>query len=327
MHCNRFILVLCMGIWMIVVNAQSSSDVQSYIERYKRIALEQEKAYGIPASITLAQGILESGAGKSILTQRANNHFGIKAYGDWDGGVYYAWDDERTKSPFRQYATAEESFKDYALFLKNNSRYRSLFTKSVYDYRAWATGLQHAGYATADGYAKALIGYIDAYRLYNMNGGVKLKPGKTVTIVSYVTEGQPVFGEDCRLDETEETEEQKNILKVMHRVVVEINDVRCTVLYPGETLASISQKYDIPKSKLLDYNETGNESDMQEGDIVFLEKKKNKYTGAQDYYLVKSDDTLYAISQKFGIKVASLAKMNDKDLFSTLAEGEMLELK
>ena len=138
--------------------AQSSSDIQSYITQYRQIALEQERRYGIPASITLAQGILESGAGKSMLTRNANNHFGVKAFGGWTGEVFLAWDDERQKSRFRKYSSAMESFRDHALFLRNNSRYRSLFANSVYDYRAWAIGLQRAGYATAGNYAKALIG-------------------------------------------------------------------------------------------------------------------------------------------------------------------------
>ena len=107
--------------------AQSSSDIQSYIMQYRQIALEQERHYGIPASITLAQGILESGAGKSMLTRNANNHFGVKAFGGWTGDIYLAWDDERQKSRFRKYSSAMESFRDHALFLRNNNRYRSLF--------------------------------------------------------------------------------------------------------------------------------------------------------------------------------------------------------
>ncbi|WP_455663870.1 glucosaminidase domain-containing protein [Phocaeicola sp.] len=309
------------------VCAQSFSDIQLYIAKYKSIALEQEKEFGIPASITLAQGILESGAGMSMLTRNTNNYFGIKAYGGWTGKIYYAWDDEREKSPFRIYDSAEDSFRDHALFLKNNSRYKTLFTKSVYDYRGWAHGLQRAEYATAGNYAKALIGYIDAYKLYAVNGGVKLNPGKIVTIVKYVNQEQPVFGADCQIDESEETEEEKTVVSALKHFVVEINEVRCTILYPGETLSSISQKYDIPKYKILEYNEVADEKDLKESDIIFLEKKRTKYQGAQDYYRVKVGDTLYGVSQQFGIRLANLAKMNDKGFFSTLKEGEELILK
>lgn len=306
--------------------AQSSADISAYISQYKQVALEQEKKYGIPAPITLAQGILESGAGKSMLTRNANNHFGVKAFGGWTGPVYLAWDDEKQKSRFRSYSSAMESYRDHSLFLKNNSRYNSLFTKSVYDYRAWAIGLQKAGYATSGTYAKALIGLVDAYRLYAINGGVKLRAGKTVTITKVITSEIPV-DLDCQMDESEESEEEKEVKDIIKRFVVEINDVRCTILYPGESLASISQKYDIPQYKILEFNEISDESILNEGDIVYLQKKKKKYTGIQDYYRVKDDDTLYGISQQFGIMMSSLAKMNNKDMFSRLQEGERLMLK
>ena len=317
-----FMLFYCLD-----VEAQSSSDIQSYISQYKQIALDQEKAYGIPAPITLAQGILESGAGKSGLTRNANNHFGIKAYGGWTGRIYLAWDDEATKSKFRWYNSASESFKDHSVFLKNNSRYRSLFTKSVYDYRGWANGLQRAGYATSPTYAKALIGYIDAYKLYAINGGVKLRPGKTVTITRTITREELVQRKDLQMDDSEESEEQESFERTIQKFVVEINGIRCTILYPGETLSSIAMKYDIPKSELLEFNETTNEEDIKEGDIVFIGKKKKKYDGAQDYYKAREGETLYSVSQQFGIRLASLSKMNQKNSFAILSEGEKIKLK
>lgn len=323
-------LFLFMGILLLYWHTcygQSSTDIQSYITQYKEIALEQEQQYGIPASITLAQGILESGAGKSSLTHNTNNHFGIKAFADWTGPVYLAWDDEQQKSRFRKYPSAIDSFKDHSMFLKKNNRYRNLFSISVYDYRAWAIGLQKAGYATADNYAKALIGFIDAYKLYTLNGGVKLKAGKTVTITTIITPSTPTFDTEYIMNETEESEEEKLVKNVIKRFVVEINGVRCTILYPGETLSSIAQRYDIPQYKILEFNEIANHDNLKEGDIVFLQKKKSRYTGIQDYYQVKKDETIYEISQRFGIKMASLARMNNKDFFSILQEGEKLRLK
>lgn len=322
---NCFIAVL-LSLCALVATAQSSSDIDEYISRYKEIALEHEKVYGIPAPITLAQGILESGAGMSMLAVKANNHFGIKAGMNWDGEVFLAWDDETDKSRFRKYSSAEESFEDHAALLRSD-RYRVLFSNSVYDYRAWAFGLQKSGYATADNYAKALIGYIDAYRLYAINGGVKLKPGKTVTITEYVTNEQPMFDDECRIDENEHTEEEESVKSAVDRFVVEINDVRCTMLYPGESIASISMKYDIPKEKILEYNEIYSETDIKAGDVVFLEKKRKKYKGARDYYKVKEGDTLYGVSQKFGIRVANLAKMNRLDMFDELDAGQKIKLK
>lgn len=321
------VLFICFIGCRCLIFAQSSSDIQAYISKYKQIALEQERNYGIPAPITLAQGILESGAGKSELTRNSNNHFGIKALGGWNGRIYLAWDDETEKSRFRVYDSAEESFKDHSEFLKNNSRYKDLFTKSVYDYRGWANGLQKAGYATATNYAKALIGYIDAYQLYTVNGGVKLRAGKTIIITKTITKEELSELKDLQIDDAEVSEEQASVTNTIQKFVVEINGVRCTILYPGETLSSIAMKYDIPKSKLLEYNETTSEEDITEGDIVFLDKKKNKYSGAQDFYRVKEGETLYGISQQFGVKLANLTKMNNKNLFTILREGEKLRLK
>lgn len=322
----KLLLTICISFMMSVIHAQSSSDIKLYILKFKDIALEHERMYGIPASITLAQGILESGAGKSMLTVHANNHFGIKAGSSWRGSIYLAWDDEIHKSKFRKYSSAIESFDDHAKVLKGN-RYSSLFAKSIYDYRAWAYGLQKAGYATAPNYAKALIGYIDAYKLYSINGGVKLKPGKTITITKYVTKEKPVFDADCIIEDEVQTEEEEFIKRTINKYVVEINDVRCTLLYPGESIASISMKYDIPKEKILEYNEVVTDANIKEGDIVFLEKKKTKYNGSRDYYNVKENDTLYEISQQFGIRLSNLARMNGIDLFTKLNVGRRLKLK
>lgn len=313
---------LCLGNY-----AQSSSDIQSYIQEYKQIALDQEREFGIPAPITLAQGILESGAGKSGLTRNSNNHFGIKKGVGWKGALYYAWDDEPQKSAFRVYSSAAESYKDHSRFLKENKRYRSLFSKSIFDYRGWANGLQDARYATSPTYAKALIGYIDTYKLYEINGGVKLRPGKTITITRTITREELVERKDLQMNEAEESEEQESLEKNTRKFVVEINGIRCTILYPGETLSSIAMKYDISKRDLLQYNESTNENDFQDGDIVFLGKKKKKYEGALDFYRAKEGESLYAISQQFGIKLANLSKMNKISSFAVLKEGEKLYLK
>ena len=308
-----------------IAYSQSPTDIQTYIDQYKSLALEQERLYGIPAPITLAQGILESEAGQSELTRNTNNHFGIKALGSWSGDIFLAWDDEATKSKFRVYASAEESFEDHSKLIKDNSRYLSLFNYSVYDYRSWANGLQKAGYATAPNYAKALIGYIDAYQLYTINGGVKLRPGKKKVITKTITV-EELIEDDEAIDASEPSEEEEQILFVSQKAVEMINGVKCTILYPGETLASIAMKYNIPIYKILKFNETTDESDLHEGDIIFLEKKKRKYHGTQDYYRVQTGETLFSIAQQFGIRTASLAKMNHKNLFSELKEGEKLRL-
>lgn len=327
---SRIVLILIVCLASSDGFCQTPEEIRAYIERYKSIALDQERLYGIPAPITLAQGILESGAGQSGLATEANNHFGIKALGAWSGDCYYAWDDEAIKSKFRRYATAEDSFEDHSKIIADNSRYKSLFNYSIYDYRSWANGLQKAGYATAPNYAKSLIGYIDAYKLYTINGGVKLRPSKTVVISKTVTIDELASNDEIVIDTTIVSEEEEEVISTIQNEFVEINEineVRCTILYPRQTLSIIAMKYDIDKKKLLKFNEIASETDLKEGDIVFLEKKKRKFQGPKDFYYVKSGDTLYGIAQQFGIRVSCLAKMNNKDLCSLLEEGERLRLK
>ena len=320
-----FILLLC--VIGCVVNGQTTHEIRAYIDQYKAIAIEQERLYGIPAPITLAQGILESGAGQSGLAKEANNHFGIKALGAWSGGIYLAWDDEPIKSKFRIYGSAEDSYEDHSKLIKNNSRYQSLFGYSVFDYRNWAIGLQRAGYATSTQYAKALIGYIDAYQLYTINGGVKLKPTKSTVLPQNVTADDLNNSKQYSIDNTETTEEENELNQTIQKVVVEVNEVRCTILCPGETLSSVAMRYNISKLELLDFNETTDESNLNEGDVVYLEKKKRKYNGPKDYYRVKAEESLYDIAQQFGIRTSCLAKMNHKEVDSKLREGERLKLK
>lgn len=327
---KRFFVSILIGVLSFVCIeqgfAQPSNHIKAYIDQYKLLALEQERLYGIPAPITLAQGIIESEAGRSELAVNAKNHFGIKALGKWKDGVYYAWDDEDTKSKFRVYSSVEASYEDHSQIIKNGSRYQSLFSYSVFDYRNWAYGLQKAGYATNSDYAKALIGYIDAYQLYTINGGVKLKPGIKRVIKKTVTVEELIEEEEV-LGDSEASEEEEEVLNICQKVVVSINEVRCTIIYPGETLSSIATKYDIPKHRLLEYNEAPNERSFHEGDIVYLEKKKKRYGGVQDYYRVQAGETLLSIAQQFGIRTKSLAKMNKIDPSSPLREGERLRLK
>lgn len=304
--------------------AQTPAEIQNYIDHYGQLALSQEREYGIPASITLAQGILESGAGTSRLARNANNHFGIKALGRWSGPIYLAWDDEPVKSRFRKYESVEDSFRDHAQVLRDSPRYRSLFQRSVYDYRAWAIGLQAAGYATSANYAKALIGYIDAYALYSLNGGVKLRPGVAVTITTKVV-ADSVY--EWQMDEEETTEEQALVEEAVNRFVVEINGVRCTLLNLGQSLSDLAQRYDLPLQKLLNYNEVESVEDFKEGDVVFLAPKKRRYHGMQDYYVVREGDSFHSIAQRFGIKLPSLLRLNGKAPISSVQVGEKLLLK
>lgn len=323
----RFLCLIFVAFINLYVYGQSKATVEAYIEKYKSVALSSEKEYGIPAPITLAQGILESGAGTSKLTQASNNHFGIKAGASWRGGVYLAWDDETCKSRFRCYDSASDSYKDHSVLLTTVSCYKPLFKINIYDYRGWAYGLKKAGYATSPTYAQALIGLIEHYKLYEINGGAKLRPGRTVIINTYKDVEKPVFEEEDIMPDYEISEEEASVAEAMRRYVVEINDIHCTVIQPGEDLATISRKYDIAPSDLMNYNELATEKQAKEGDIVFLDKKKKKYTGPQDVYIAKGGETLRDVSQSFGIQLKQLAKMNKMSEYILLEKGTRLYLK
>ena len=307
--------------------AQSRAAVEAYVNTYKATALRFEKEYGIPAPITLAQGILESAAGTSSLTRACNNHFCIKAGSSWRGPVHQAWDDEPQKSRFRAYSSADESFRDYARLLSTSATYRSLFSLSVYDYRGWAHGLKKAGYATAPRYAQALIGIIDLYRLYAVNGGAKLRPGKTVVITRVVDVEQPVFDSADILADDEASDEETEAASAALMYAVEINDIRCTVVQPGQDLAAVARKYDISPAELMRFNEIASAAQVHEGDIVFLDRKKKKYTGPQDVYIAAQGETLRDVAQKFGMQLRSLARLNGMSEYSLLEKGTKLYLK
>lgn len=327
---RRSIFTVIIILFSIELFAFTQQDVWNYINTYKGLAMEQERLYGMPATITLAQGILESGAGKSGLTRNSNNHFGIKAGSKWKGPIHKAWDDDPYKSSFRKYKSASESYSDHTQFLKNSRNFGWMFKQlSVFDYRGWAKGLKAHGYATAPRYAQDLIAIIEKYRLYEINGGMKLKSSNSTTV--YRTIIREVIVEIPNVEpinDEEETEEEvvyNEVMSLPYRG--EINGVRCTRLYPGESLSNIARNYDIPKQKLLEYNEITNENELQEGDIIYLTKKKNKFTDPQDYYTVKEGDNIYKVSQRFGVTMAYLAKINNKRIFDKLSVGEKLLLK
>lgn len=327
-----FLTLMVIAAWVVSYAQSWDTSVRAYISRYQAIALAQEAKYGVPAPITLAQGIVESGAGRSTLTRRSNNHFGVKAHGRKNYCEFK--DDEPGLSKFRVYASAEESYEDHSRFLavENRSRYKRLFTYHIFDYRRWAHGLQDCHYATDPNYAVSLIQIIERFQLYKINGGFKLRPNsrQTVRRVKRVkTVEVPVeIPEMDAIADDELTEEEETYEKVIHLPYVAlINGVRCMRLYPGESLSTIAREHGISKFELLEYNEAPNEESFHEGDIVFLAKKKNKYTDPQDTYTVQDGDTWHSISQQFGVKLTYLLKKNGKTYADHLVEGETLKLK
>ncbi len=272
--------------------AQSKDAFANYIARYGNLAVDQMKKYGIPASITLAQGLLESDAGRSTLAVKCNNHFGIKCHSDWTGRKMYHDDDARQEC-FRCYSDADDSYRDHSLFLVNGSRYQSLFKLSVTDYKGWAKGLKAAGYATSPTYADKLIEIIERYGLdrYDKSGGVRLKPGQ-----------------------------------IPHQPML-VNGQRCVRLREGETLKDIAREYGMQLSLLRRFNEAERKFVPPAGTLIYLERKKSRADREHRTYVVKKGDSLWSISQQFGVKMKPLANRNHLSQDNPLSVGMTLLLR
>ena len=273
-------------------HAQSKDAFANYIARYGNLAVDQMKKYGIPASITLAQGLLESDAGRSTLAVKCNNHFGIKCHSDWTGRKMYHDDDARQEC-FRCYSDADDSYRDHSLFLVNGSRYQSLFKLSVTDYKGWAKGLKAAGYATSPTYADKLIEIIERYGLdrYDKSGGVRLKPGQ-----------------------------------IPHQPML-VNGQRCVRLREGETLKDIAREYGMQLSLLRRFNEAERKFVPPAGTLIYLERKKSRADREHRTYVVKKGDSLWSISQQFGVKMRPLANRNHLSQDNPLSVGMTLLLR
>ncbi len=275
---------------------------EEYIETYKGIAVDHMRKYKIPASITLAQGLLESGAGKSALTKNSNNHFGIKCHNDWTGGKVYQADDTPNDC-FRKYKRAEDSFEDHSRFLADKPRYKSLFALAITDYRGWAKGLQQAGYATDKAYANKLIKLIEDYELYQHD-----KKGFSKEKIREIEETQV------------RSKEYRHIPYKTHNLVYVIAEA-------GDTYEGIASEFNFKPKDLYKYNEVPEGFPLKAGDLVYFEKKKSKADKPYYEHEVQVGESMYSISQLYGIKVKNLYKMNKKDFEYVPTEGDVLKLR
>lgn len=266
-----------------------NSSYEQYIDRYKAIAIEEMRKYGIPASITLAQGLLESGAGQSDLSQKGNNHFGIKCHG-WTGRTI-SHDDDRNGECFRAYDSPQQSFEDHSLFLARRERYQRLFSLSPTDYKGWANGLKACGYATNPRYAQNLINIIETYELHQYDAA----PTSRV-------EATRVLGE------TAKPKKPKADLHPVKRY----NDNYYVYARRGDTFSSLSKELGVSAAKLADYNEREENDALREGDIVYLKKKAKR--AEQRFkshpHVVGQGQSLYLVAQLYGVQLKSLVKMN-----------------
>lgn len=273
--------------------SQSLANInQEYAEKFQNIAVEQMMAHKIPASITLAQGILESGAGKSRLAVEANNHFGIKCH-DWKGETIYH-DDNQKGECFRKYQSAEESFNDHSLFLTGRERYASLFALEITDYKSWAKGLKKAGYATDPNYPDRLIQLIESLSLdeYDQLSSVK----KTLPLAA---KSEP------------KTAEKKELVRNSHEVKIINKKTKYVVVKPGDTFYSIALEFGLSMWELRMYNDFNDKKDhLEVGEFVYLSRKSGSSDGQDSYTVKDNKTTLRSISQKTGVRLNALERKN-----------------
>lgn len=286
------------------LHGQINRHYQQYIEQYKEIAIEQMYKWKIPASITLAQGLLESGAGQSDLAVGGNNHFGIKCH-DWKGKKVYRDDDEKNEC-FRSYNTVYDSFEDHSRFLSTGQRYKSLFSLRTTDYRGWANGLQTAGYATNPQYAQRLVNLIELYNLDRYD----------------YAKSYDKFIVDHSKEQTGANSQLLHPIKIF-------NDNYYIYVRQGDTFRSISVEIGISYKKIARYNERSASDKLQPGEVIWLKKKQNKAPKEfkQQPHVVQSGESMYSISQKYGIRLKSLYKMNGLSPDHTLMVGDVLRVR
>lgn len=286
-HTKSRFLFFC---FLASLSSFAQSARQIYIDTYDVVAMREMKAHKIPASITLAQGILESGNGKSKLATKANNHFGIKCH-NWKGAKVYH-DDDRKNECFRKYKKADESYRDHSTFLTTRSRYAFLFGLKEDDYKGWARGLQKAGYATSKTYAKLLIRIIEENNLQQFDEKV-------------------LKGTEDWLSGTV--------------VMVSSNNLKYIKLDEDQSIEDISEEFDLKMDKLLSFNDLSWDDKVQANSKIYIQPKKTK--GTVKTYVVKSGDTMYSISQEMGIRLASLYRRNKMRFGEQPKIGATLYLK
>lgn len=263
----------------------SRGDVyEDYISNYSEMAVEQMEEYGIPASVTLAQGLLESSAGRSTLATGGNNHFGIKCHKEWKGETMYR-DDDAPNECFRVYNDASESYRDHSRFLKRD-RYRGLFELDITDYQGWAHGLSKCGYATDPNYAARLISIIERYALYGYDvpGGMNLE--ETVAFIrESLASSHPI---------------RKS--RGLHYVVA----------FPGDTYSSIAKELGMKEKKLKEYNDAEKGGKIKEWEEVYLEPKKDEAPEGVRIVTIGEGENMRSVAQRYGMKLSAIKKLNKK---------------
>lgn len=321
----KMLLLLLSPIVLLSAETIDGSIQENYINKYKDIAIREMKRTGIPASIKLAQGLHESGAGQSYLAINGNNHFGIKCGGRWSGKTIYRKDDDYKNgklvpSCFRRYRSAEESWKAHSEFLMGNYRYHKLFELNPTDYKAWARGLKAAGYATSRTYAADLIRKIQTYELYRFDQQtapellVEQEEEQKIELIKKPKEEILAENESIPSELEPDASIRVGLYKVVTKpTIVFNNDVKMTYAMKGESLKAISKRTKVSTKNLLRYNEQyeSTRTALTNGARVYLQPKRTAYRGKSRWHEVRVGETMSDISQLYGIR---LDKLYDRNL-------------
>ncbi len=295
---------------------------EEYIAKYREDAIKDMVKTGVPACITLAQGILESESGNSKLAQEANNHFGIKCHKEWEGKTFHQDDDARDEC-FRKYSTVLESFDDHSEFLKTRSRYAFLFELDVTDYKGWAHGLKKAGYATNPNYAHKLIDLIERYNLEAINNeAIARMNGAPANAAATLVRQVSVK------DKNVSAKSDRNVTTVINitppTYYAEQNNVKYVVSKKGDTWVSIAKENDMMVWQVLKYNDALRDDELREGTIVYIKPKR--HSAQQKFHVVMPGESMRDISQMYAIKLSSLYKKNQIEPGTVVQPGTKLKL-
>ena len=303
-------IVLLLG--LLGLSAKDDTPQERYVKKYADMAVKEMVRSGVPASITLAQGILESGSGMSKLATQGNNHFGIKCHKGWEGKSMKV-DDDAPNECFRVYSSVADSYKDHSDFLRYRDRYKFLFDLERTDYKGWAYGLKKADYATDPGYPAKLIKYIEEYKLYKYDVLSRVEE-KEVPLSPLVIEAPKMAREEFHFPLTRE--------------LFSKNGVPFVYSLEGETYRSIAKYYHLFHQEILRFNDLRKDEELLPGTVVYLSFKENHTQPGLDKYIIEQDgEDFHAICQRFAVKEKAILKLNGWKKAPFLAEGDEIKLR
>lgn len=349
MKIRLFFAFISLAALMAFQSPAEKSPQEIYIEKYSSLAVAEMYRSGVPASITLAQGLLESGNGRSELALKSNNHFGIKCHNNWTGGRVYHDDDAKGEC-FRKYKHPYESYRDHSDFLRYRDRYKFLFDYKVTDYKSWAYGLKKAGYATDPAYPKKLIKLIEDYDLhvydrkpasYGRTGSDsgkeksqkdkrKGRPGEK-TVINFIGEDLPeeipasptVIEQSRPLSESQREEFHFSLSRQMFTQ----NGVPFVYSVEGDTYTTIAASYNLFERELLKFNDADAGQELLPGTVVYLRPKKKSTAKGIEKYVMEEGESLREVAQRYGVRLASLLKLNGFEKGFVPREGDIIQLR